>query len=74
VLTGTVVIAEHPKDFTGTAEGPEMNNAILRTEIVAQPDGPALSIWLEAWGVPATRLAAIKAAWQPALDNLFSAD
>ena len=74
VLTGAVVIAKHPKDFTGTVEGPAMNNAILRTEIVAQPDGLVLSIWLEAWGVPATKLTAITTAWQPALDNLFSAD
>lgn len=73
VLTGTVVISEHPKDFTGTVEGSELNNAFLRTEVVAEPDGLMLSIWLEAWGVPATKLAAIKTAWQPALDNLFSA-
>jgi uncharacterized protein YndB with AHSA1/START domain len=73
VLTGTVVISEHPKDFTGTAEGAELNNAFLRTEVVAEPDGLVLSIWLEAWGVPATKLAAIKSAWQPALDHLFSA-
>jgi uncharacterized protein YndB with AHSA1/START domain len=73
VLTGTVVISEHPKDFTGTVEGSSLNNAFLRTEVVAEPDGLVLSVWLEAWGVPATKLAAIKTAWQPALDHLFSA-
>ncbi|HTD62201.1 MAG TPA: SRPBCC domain-containing protein [Gemmatimonadaceae bacterium] len=72
VLTGTVVISEHPKDFTGTVE--ELNNAVLRAQIEAEPDGLVLGLWLEAWGVPATKLAAIEAAWQPALDNLFSAD
>jgi uncharacterized protein YndB with AHSA1/START domain len=73
VLTGTVVISEHPKDFTGTAEGSQLNNAFLRTEVVAEADGLVLSIWLEAWGVPPTKLAAITTAWQPALDHLFSA-
>ncbi len=73
VLTGTVVISEHPNDFTGTAEGPQLNNAFLRTEVVAGRDGLELSIWLEAWGVPARKLAAIETAWQPALDSLFDA-
>jgi hypothetical protein len=69
VLTGKVVISEHPNDFTGTAQ--ELNNAVLRAQIEAEPDGLVLGLWLEAWGVPATKLAAIEAAWQPALDNLF---
>jgi hypothetical protein len=72
-LTGTVVISDHPKDFTGTAEGPSLNNAFLRTQVDTEPDGLVLGVWLEAWGVPATTLAAIEAAWQPALDNLFNA-
>jgi uncharacterized protein YndB with AHSA1/START domain len=74
VLTGTVVISEHPKDFTGTVEGSEWNNALLRVQVDAEPDGLVLGLWLAAWGVPATKLAAITTAWQPALDNLFSAD
>jgi uncharacterized protein YndB with AHSA1/START domain len=70
VLTGSVVISEHPRDFTGTVEG--LNNAFLRVQVDAERDGLVLGLWLEAWGVPATKLAAIKAAWQPALDHLYA--
>jgi uncharacterized protein YndB with AHSA1/START domain len=64
VLTGTVVISDAPTDFTGTVDG-WLNNALLRTEVVTST---TLSIWLEAWDVPATRLAAIKTA----LDSLLA--
>lgn len=67
VLTGTVVIAERPTDFTGTVDG-SLNNALFRTEVVGQ----SLSLWLEAWGVSAGTLAAIETAWQPALESLYT--
>ena len=72
VLTGNVVISAHPKDFTGTVEGAELNNAFLRVQVDAEPDGLVLGLWLEAWGVPATKLAAIKTAWQSTLDHLYA--
>jgi uncharacterized protein YndB with AHSA1/START domain len=66
VLTGAVVISEHPKDFTGTAD-----NALLRMQVETEPEAQVLGLWLEAWGVPATKLAAIESAWQTALNTLF---
>ena len=67
VLSGTVIIAEHPTDFTGTVD--TLNNAILRIEVL----GVGLSIWLEAWGVPPMHIAAIQNAWQPTFDKLLGA-
>ncbi len=72
VITGTVVIAEHPRDFTGTAEGADLNNAFLRMQVDAVGGRLELSLWLEAWGVEPTRLAALQTAWQPALSRLFA--
>lgn len=71
-LTGTVVISDFPKDFTGTVEGPQLNNALFRTEVVAEPASLGLSIWLEAWAVPATKLATIQTAWHHALDSCLT--
>ena len=70
MLTGAVVIAEHPRDFTGTVEGSPLNNAFLRVQVEAEPEGTVLGLWLAAWGVPASSVAAIATAWQPALDHL----
>lgn len=66
-LTGAVVIAERPTDFTGTVDGP-LNNGLFRTEVVGQH----LSIWLEAWRVSAATLTAIETAWQPAFTSLLA--
>lgn len=47
VLTGTVVISAHPRDFTGTVE--EMNNGLLRVQVEAEQDGLVRGLWLATW-------------------------
>jgi uncharacterized protein YndB with AHSA1/START domain len=73
MLSGRVVVAQHPKDFTGTAEGLSLNNALLRTQVDVEPDGLVIGVWLAAWGVPAAKLTAIQAGWQSTLKGLFHA-
>lgn len=58
VLTGTVVISEQPRDFTGTVN--EMNNGLLRIQIESESDGLVLGTWLATWGVSATCLTSCK--------------
>ncbi len=72
VFSGLVHQALPPKDFSGTVEGQDWNDGLLRLAVERFGESSGINVWLATWGVDPARVAAFQERAAQRLSSLFS--